>query len=360
MKETLPVQPSSVVIKTNYPFVDWIRMIAMMGIVWAHTQNFEGAKNFPSLNNTTAYLFFMDFLKFGVICFFLISGFLLSSQIESKHPMDYFKRRVQTTLIPYIVAFAGIVLLFILKTNVLHIPSSNTITEYIKTMFFISALWFLPNYLISLFIIICFNKYLGSKLFGLLLLLITLLYTYFFVYSAYAESHVYALFAYIFYLWLGYYIGKVSLQNYFLKLNLCVLLLLCVLLYVASSLESVMLYQNGSKEPMNILRFSNQLYSVIAFITMIRIFKKPISTAFVNPRKETYGIYLYHMFALALLAFIVNALNKHGISTYSDNILVFIGWFIIKFLVSYGLTLLMVKVLLKYNIGYLNVSRNKP
>jgi len=343
----------------NFPFVDWIRMIAMVGIIWAHTPNFEGGKNFPSLNNIPLYFFFMDFFKFGVLCFFLISGFLLASKIEHTPPLQYFKNRLFSTLYAYLFAFALVVLLFVFKTQVLHDPSSNTVWQYIVFMFLESAMWFLPNYWLSLAVILCFKKYLNKVYLGLFFLMITLIYSYVYVYTENTQSHVYALFAYVFYLWLGYFIGRNQLHLRFQSWNVYLLLFLFITCYIIASYESVLLYAAGSPNPMNILRIGNQLFSVIAFITMVRIFNRPFNSSFLNPRKETFGIYLYHMFPLALLAFMLKLLGKVGITTYSDDTVVFIIWFVIKFVVVYCLTLLMVKFCIRYNIGFLNYGLSK-
>lgn len=340
----------------NYPFVDWIRMISMAGIVWAHVQAFEGTKNFPSLDNIPLYFFFMDFWKFGVICFFMISGFLLARKIEGSRPVDYFKRRVSGTLIPYLFAFTLVVLLFVFKTQVLHQPSSKTTGEYIVDMFLDSALWFMPNYWISLAVILCFRKYLSRPGLGLLLLGVTAIYTYSFVYSENVQSHIRALFAFIFYLWLGYYMALKNMPLYFRKINVYVLIALSLIFYVFASLESVRLYDGHSPEPMHILRLSNQIYSVLAFITMVRIFDRPLASKWFHPRKETFGIFLYHMFGILILTFLVKFLGKFGINTYSGHTITFIGWFVLKFLFMYAATLVIVKLLLKYNLGYLNYT----
>ena len=338
----------------NFPFVDWIRMIAMVGIIWAHTPNFEGGKNFPSLDNIPLYFFFMDFFKFGVLCFFLISGFLLASKIDDAPPLQYFKKRVSSTLFAYLFAFVLIVLLFVFKTKVMHDASSYSVGQYIVMMFLESAMWFLPNYWVSLAVLLCFRKYLNSVGLGMFFLVVTLLYSYFFVYTENQQSHVYALFAYIFYLWLGYYIGKNKIHLRFQQWNVYLLIVLFAGCYILASYESVWLYQWGSPNPMTILRISNQLFSLIAFVTMVRLFNRPFSSRWFNPRKETFGIYLYHMFPLALLAFMLKILNKVGLNTFSSNTVVFMGWFIIKFIVVYVLTLLIVKFCIRYNIGFLN------
>lgn len=351
-----PVDQNLEVEKVNYAFVDWIRMISMIGIIWAHTPGFDNGTSYLMLDNLPIYFFFMDFFKFGVICFFMISGFLLAGKIHTEPPAEYFKRRIYSTFYPYIFAFAGIVLLFIFKTQLLHMSSSKSVGAYIKDMFLESALWFLPSYWISLVAILSFRKFLNKKQFGALLLVVTLIYSYFYVYSPYAQSHVHALFAFIFYLWLGYFIATINLQQYIQRIHIYILLGICLLLYIITSLESLWLYRIGQAEPMSILRISNQLYSVMAFFTMMRLFRKPLVSNWINPRKETFGIYLYHMFALALLVFLLKMLSKFGIETFSLHTLSFLPWYILKFVFVYITTLLIVKVLLKLNIGFLNYS----
>jgi peptidoglycan/LPS O-acetylase OafA/YrhL len=359
--ENLSVAPSfepALLRKNNYAFVDWIRMISMVGIIWAHTPGFAGAENYFMLDNVPAYLFLMDFFKFGVICFFMISGFLLAGKIHREPPLEYFLRRFYATFLPYIVAFSGVVLLFAFKTYVLHMAGDLTVGEYIIDMFLNSALWFLPSYWLSLLVIISCRRFLDHKYFGLLLLTITMGHSWYFAYSANAQSHVHALFAFILYLWLGYYIARANLARYFQKISVATLVAGFVLMYILCSLESVAMWRNGFKEPLSILRISNQFYSVLAFITMMRVFQKPLVSKWLNPRSETFGIYLYHMFPLAVLVFLLKILSKFGINTYSLHTPVFIGWFIVKFIFVYLFTLIIVKVLLRLNFGFLRTTES--
>ncbi|GAB2549522.1 hypothetical protein [Spirosoma aerophilum] len=75
--QTLPDQTSS--IKPNYPFVDWIRFVAMFSIVYEHSLAVPEAKpgiiHFDSFTAMTqaqqeAFLWISQPLKFGTICFF--------------------------------------------------------------------------------------------------------------------------------------------------------------------------------------------------------------------------------------------------------------------------------------------------
>jgi hypothetical protein len=351
---TSPVEVSRTPIASiNYPFVDWIRMISMVGIIWAHTPSFAHDQSFSDLDNLPLYFFFMAFFKFGVICFFMISGFLLARKMNEVPATQYFKNRVSVTLYPYLFAFTLIVLLFIFKTQVLNQPSGYTLGSYVSFMFFTSALWFLPNYWISLLAILSFKKYLNSVYLGLTFLTLTAIFTYFYVYTEYARPHAHALFGFVFYLWLGYYIGRKRLHLYIENWNLPILVTAFIGCYILTSYESLLLYQDDLKEPLSILRVSNQLYSIIAFILMVRLFRKPLVSKLFNPRKETFGIYLYHMFPLAVVAFGIKILDKFQINTFSNHTPEFIAWFLIKFVFVYVATLLIVKLLLRYNLGFL-------
>jgi peptidoglycan/LPS O-acetylase OafA/YrhL len=71
--------------KYIYPFVDLIRFISMLGIVWAHTDafplqvnSFEFLKN---IGDVEYFIVFKQIFKFSVVCFFMISGFLLGDNI---------------------------------------------------------------------------------------------------------------------------------------------------------------------------------------------------------------------------------------------------------------------------------------
>jgi hypothetical protein len=337
----------------NYPFVDWIRMISMVGIIWAHTPSFDTNQSFGDLDNLPLYFFFVAFFKFGVICFFMISGFLLARKMNEVPARQYFKNRVKVTLYPYLFAFALIILLFLFKTQVLNQPSGYSFGSYVSFMFFTSALWFLPNYWVSLLALLSFKKYLNSIFLGLGFLTLTAIFTYFYVYTEYARPHAHALFGFVFYLWLGYYVGRKRLHLYFEHWNLPLLILVFISCYILTSVECLLLFQADLKEPLSTLRLTNQLYSISAFVLMVRVFRKPIVSKLFNPRKETFGIYLYHMFPLAVLAFGVKILDKFGIHTFSNDTSVFIGWFLLKFVFVYISTLLLVKVLLRYNIGFL-------
>ncbi|SMD15188.1 acyltransferase family protein [Pedobacter nyackensis] len=354
--------------KINYPFVDFIRFISMIGIVWAHIPFFEQNETVTNILNKIdypmIYLSFMQIFKFGVICFYLISGFLIGENLKNISPLSYFKRRLRTIGKPYIV----VLVIFEIFTLISHFYiGKNTFSisaalDILKWSMFYSPLWFIPNYLLAFGIILLFYKYIRSKVFGLILFVIMVIYSIFLVYiPAYAMSHTTALFGFVFYLWLGIFIRQNNLIEKILRININVLILITLALFSISIIESYQLYRNNFTTVFNILRFSNQLYSISVFALLIKICNTPPKFHFLNPRKETYGIYLYHGFITSfLIPIIIGFIDQYFDVTvhywYDYRISSFILLFLSFFIFCYVSTTLFVKLLLNYDIGYLNRS----
>lgn len=182
-----------------YPFVDWIRMISMIGIVWAHISNETLIEQYSPTSDIYLFSFFMNFWKFGVICFFMISGFLLGSKIKTTSPLSFFNKRLAVTGKAYLLVILLTLFLYLVKNYIFHLPSSKTFFPFVHEMLFKSSLWFLPNYWIGLIIILLFRKYLDNFEFGLVLFAITLFFARYFVYSSNTISHTYAVLAYVIY-----------------------------------------------------------------------------------------------------------------------------------------------------------------
>lgn len=368
MLENISIQKEEGKISTNkisYPFVDFIRFISMIGIVWAHIPFFDPNQTVANLlskiDHPMIYVAFMQIFKFGVICFYLISGFLIGENLKNITPFSYFKRRLRTILKPYIV----VLLIFEIFTLIYHFYiNNNTFSisaaiEILKWSIFYSPLWFIPNYFLALGIILLFYKYIGSKLFGLILFVILIIYSLVLVYTpAYAMSHTTALFGFVFYLWLGIFIRQNNLINKILGLNINILILITLALFSISIMESYQLYKNNLNTMFNILRFSNQLYSISMFALLVKICNTPPKFNFLNPRKETYGIYLYHGFITSFfIPLIIGFINQYfdvKIHHWHDyHIFLFILLFLSFFIFCYVSTTLFVKLILKYDIGYL-------
>jgi fucose 4-O-acetylase-like acetyltransferase len=96
----------------NFPFIDLIRFLSMMGIVWAHVVLWppvtNGSTELLEDNYMQAYIPFKQIFKFSVICFFIVSGFLLGDKISNVNGFTYFKKRFTTTIKPYLIAFLAL------------------------------------------------------------------------------------------------------------------------------------------------------------------------------------------------------------------------------------------------------------
>ena len=83
-------------------------------------------------------------------------------------------------------------------------------------------------------------------------------------------------------------------------------MLALVLLSLALALgEMRLLYVIGSNDPANSLRISNQVYSVMVVLAIVRM-RSAVWPRFINVRENTFGLYLTHAIALR---FVVSAMT---------------------------------------------------
>lgn len=346
---------------SEFPFIDLIRFLSMMGIVWAHTEFEPPDLNFTdylkNLGHVEYYILFKQVFKFGVLSFFMISGILFGDQLDRTTPLAYFKRRIDSTLKPYLVASGLFVGILVFIRYILNKGYFNSWGEIIQFTYFKSTFWYLPNYLICLAVLLLFWNYLKSLYFGMTLLFINITYTLLTVYdSDLITSHTSftAVFSYLFYLWLGAYISNKGLVSKIKKINPFMLFAAVVVLYLVSCLESYQLFQKQMGY-FNILRFGNQAYSLAMFVFLIRICNKRPNFWKLNPRKESFGIYLYHGFFANLIfpkLFRWTSENWH-IDWYQGPMGFYLLVVLFNFTITYLLTLLLVKYLIRFKIAYL-------
>ncbi|MBE7175038.1 MAG: acyltransferase [Mucilaginibacter polytrichastri] len=337
----------------KYPFIDFVRFISMMGIVWAHTEAFpQGIDAFHFLKengHAEAYIFFKQFFKFSVFCFFLISGFLLGDKITHVLPLQYFRRRIDSTLRPYLISLGIFLVIFF------SVHSANgehfTLLQGAKQIAFLligTPFWFIPTYFVSLIVILLFVRFVDSIYFGLLLLIITGIYTFPNEYThEFVHGHTTTFFGFIFYIWFGIYVRRKQLVERFKKINIGVLLALMGVFYVISSFESLWMFNHNNDLFFNILRLSNQFYGITVFIFLIRICGEHPTFGFFNPRKETYGVYLYHFYFVAFIfPFVYTWLHRH-ISAHFESTYTVMVLSVVHFLLCYICTTLFVKLLIR-------------
>lgn len=343
----------------NYPFVDFIRFISMMGIVFAHTDPFPYGTSYYSflqgMDNPEAYIIYKQTFKFSVICFFMISGFLIGEKVVNIHPFQYFKRRLKATLKPYIIAFAVFVALSYIINPGLLAELNNYISFFRRIYYFIvgTPYWFLPTYLVALFTILLFNKYIDSLKFGAILLIVTAIYTFSTLFAD--KDHTTSVFAFIFYLWLGVYVRRKNLLMKIKKIKTYILLLLVTVTFILSCYEAYALFLNNKEHFFNNLRLFNQLYGLVFFILLVKVCPVKPDFWILSPRKETYGIYLYHFLFIAFIfpVFVYLCDKYFGVQYYSQGMYLLLLLGFVKFVVCYILTTLFVKIILRLKLPIL-------
>lgn len=346
--------------KTVYPFVDLIRFIAMMGIVFAHTDALpEGIEAFTFFKNSGdigAYIVFKQTFKFSVVCFFMISGFLLGDKIGSVTPATYFKRRLRSTLRPFIIAFIFFICLLIVRDYFNGTQTINLLDpKSIYYIIFYTPYWYLPTYFIGLFTILLFNRYLDSLWVGAGLLAVTAAYTFPGLYHSDFGSHSTSIFAFVFYLWLGVFIRRKNLTGKIKVIPVYVLVAAICVTFLLACYQAYNLLMADNSYFFNNLRVFNQLYGLSVFLFLVRI-SPPLPYFFgLNPRKETYGIYLYHFPVIIFLFPVFTAFteNVFNLPFYSYNIYLTLVFSFIKFVICYAITTCIVKSLIKLKVPVL-------
>jgi surface polysaccharide O-acyltransferase-like enzyme len=335
----------------------------MIGVVWAHIQFLPVGLSIESfmtlLPHLMEFIAFMQVFKFGVICFFLISGYLLGDKILTSDPYEYFKRRFSVTVKPYMVVVSIIVIIQCIRIYLIHTdqPSVNFFT-IVKNSILDGPLWYLPNYLVSLTVLLCFTKVIHKKWFGGILLAITLGYAIITVYnSEYSIPHTSAVFGFVFYLWLGAYIRQNNWINQIYKVKISILVIITLALFILSCLEAYYLFSHGNSQYFNVLRIANQLYSIAMFCLLVKISEKPIVFTFFNPREETFGIYLYHSIFIAFFLPKLNTFVTRYLQIDIYNMIYYSITFLCYFLLCYFSSLFAVRFLIKYNLGYIKLKK---
>jgi acyltransferase len=247
--------------------------------------------------------------KFATIGFFLVSGFLLEKGLATDRPLELLSKRMRKVFLPWLfwcVLFAIVLGLSDFAQHrtpflpgVAVFRASIAEADRVLTS---TALWFVPNILFSLSVLLVFRRYLQRLGFGAVLLAADLFYTV----NIYAQwipaSHPRALFAFIFYLWLGYF-AAIHLEGFKRTLGrVSSVALVCVTLLAASLsfAEARLLYHLHSSDPLNTLRLSNQIFSVLVVLCLCKV-RRATWPRFVDVSRHTFGIYLSHALIVGIV-----------------------------------------------------------
>lgn len=352
--------------KKNFDFVDTIRCISMIGIVWEHGSAVP-PNIYHNVFDTIVEASVIQSFKFSTIAFFLIGGFLINHKFQEYSTIQYLKNRFNNTVKPWLFWAILLILLTCLDRYVAYRKggSSEIVDNFFGYVghlsfrsFFFTSFWFIPNFLFCITILLLFKKYLYKIWFGVILAIMSLFYSVNLYYGWVETLHAAALFGFIFYLWLGVYLNKyfTPVMAWIEKKSYAALITVVILTFCLACLESMNLNRIGISDSYNTLRVTNILYSFAMFALLLKIGNIQFLKDKLKPRETTFGIYLLHfvvidrVFKLILQPLHIDV-KKFGIWENTANHLV-------RFLVAYSLSLLITMLINKTRFKWVVGNRN--
>jgi hypothetical protein len=337
--------------KSIFDFVDHIRCLAIMAIVAEHSLAYGRPLAIHS-NKYWVFVSLIQFLRFGIVTFFMLSGFLLGDKFTAYTSGQYLTRRFKNTFGPWLFWSGVYVLCFIInlrvKERIYHDGSFSLphILDGIKTIYLYTNYWFVLNFMISITILLIFKRYIYTWVMGGVLLGCTLFYSINVHTKWTSTSHTTAILGFIFFLWLG-----VQLRKYWPQVNKVInsasyicLILLVLLTYALAYYEMDCLISKNDGEPYNTLRITNMLYSLAVFALLLKIRTIKVLN-FLKPRQTTFGIYLIHYIILAYLA--PEILRPLHIEVENLEAAQYFGYKLLFFILVYTITMVIVRLINK-------------
>lgn len=206
-----------------------------------------------------------------------------------------------------------------------------------------SSYWFIFSFLIALGLFFVFWRHSDSTLYGLVTGLIAVFYSVNIYFGWIEQRHNLAMPAYLFYLWLGVWLSRhENVITYIQKMPNKWLVGSVVLFLCLAVVESKYLWSINSVSPFNTIRLSNQLFSMSFFALLL---KNDFSSKLVwlNPRSESFGIYLYHLYFIEAFS-IFSTYFSFMLYSVDYTGLALAGITILRWIIIYTLTLMFVKL----------------
>lgn len=360
MSETL----KTTIEKKNFDFVDTIRCISMIGIVFEHSSVFWNIK-YNSVSETLLEISAMQFFKFVSIAFFIIGGFLINHKFTENTPLQYLKNRVSNTISPWAFWIFIFILLDTVNKLIIHLRSHGETPlppdlwqffghELYHTVFY-TSFWFVLNFLICITVLLIFKKYLYNIWFGLFWAGISLLYSLNLYHGWIATEHSLAMFGFIVYLWLGVFMNRHydKVLVFLRRTSFTKLIILNIILFALAVGEAYYRSVLGFEDWYNTLRITNILYSLGMFLLLLKVGKINWLNTSLKPRQTTFGIYLLH--TIVIIHIVPEIFRNFNVVELELGIVQGIGFSILKFAAVYGISFLLTKLIMhtrfKWSIG---------
>lgn len=350
--------------KVSFDFIDSIRCVAMIGIVFEHC-TVLGEPKTSDFYLGMLHVSVMQFFKFATIVFFLIAGFLINHKFTEYTPGQYLKNRFKNTIKPWLFWLHVLLLcnigslLFrafkfresqILPDNFFHYLGEQYYHIIVSTSF-----WFILNFLICISILLLFKRYIYKLWFGLNLCCVSLFYGLNLYHGWIITNHTTALFGFVFYLWIGAYANRYhkELFAFINKVPMWCFIIITAFFFVLADLETLYLKSLAINDIYNTLRVSNILYSLSFFLILLKIGSIGFINKYFKPRSSTFGIYLIHH--IVILHIITELFRPLKIDINHLTLSQATGYTILRFVITYSITMLIVMLIrrtkLKWSIG---------
>lgn len=173
---------------------------------------------------------------------------------------------------------------------------------YLRFVFIQSVYWFVPNFFICLALVLALYKRVPDYVQGPVFLALSLFYGINTYLRVIPSRHTSALFGFVFYLWLGSfaYHHRASLNGWIAKISRMQLATYTGVAAIFALVEFHMLQKLTSGDSFNTLRISNQAFSVLATLLIVKS-KGALFSKMIDVRSETFGIFLIHPILLQVV-----------------------------------------------------------
>jgi Acyltransferase family len=336
-------------IKSDYLFVSNVRFLAMISIVWVHSEVLWGVAT-GWVSHVQPVL--IQCMKFGTIGFFLISGFLLGEGLTCTHRAKYFYRRLNAVFIPWMCwgfLWFVIALTYHLagETHPEALRSSlrAVMGQYFRFVFTQSIYWFVPNFFVCLAIVLGLYRRVPDYLQGVVYLAMSLFYGVNVYLEIIPTRHTSALLGFVFYLWLGSFAYK-HREVWTRWLARTSWLSLIAYTVVAAGLALVETHilrtKHHSVDSANTLRIANQAFSVLAVLLIVKC-KRSLYPASFNVRSETFGIFLIHPILIEIFIIATAGISQSTRAVILRNGPLLMLFAVVTFIMIYLLSVLITK-----------------
>ena len=338
---------------SGFLFIDNARFLCILAIVLRHTELFD----FEDATLSSLETWVIQLRSFGVLIFFVSSGFLLSAWLDRPGATRraYWRTRLTQVLAPW-VFWAGLFMaMHAVKLAARGHFSWSILPSLLRHDIFFESYWFVPVLLFSLAILLPLRPLWKYEAFGVALFAINTVYALNQYFRWFNHWHTVAFFGYLFHLWLGIQLHRHfdATRRWIDGISWPAMASLAGGGLLLAILEGRRLIELGHHDAYSVLNPANQVYAILVLGVLLKL-KIRIVPRFIDVRKESYGIYLAHQATASIGRGLINlavGIPAQGL-TFFDRVPEMIslpaarvGVWLLWCLIIYSVSLLLAKTL---------------